>query len=447
MINYFANSFKSKNSNNKSSDIKKMNNINPMDLDPLFGFSKSERMPIGMDNIIDQTIENNRNIENSDNELNNNNHSNDNNNPSGNIDALSKPPNKAGRKYSVYLPRLKAHDDSDIKLKNVSTDNYNDGDVSTTDLEIDLSDIGTDVESLTSPTAESKLTRANVSIIQNLLLSPKNESKSITFDPHKRVTSRHKTLQQTNSKTTPTKVQFRSVTSVAQTQDVKSVGCSLFHDTKIVTSINTIDSTAPSHVGSDTIDVSGTNGMSDINLLIGLMGINAIGGEKTRTLMSINSEKIRTRWTELSNYNIENKKAYLKHLTEYVPMVILRLIWNNLLANMNERQKKNVEKILLMAIEYVEYLCNIDDSSLTQILGILIKRSKTLKKFFNENTNDNNENENEDNKHDDSGNSSHEKNDENITSGSQNATEEYNKWLNTISLLNDDLCNNIFKMF
>ena len=485
---------------------------------PIFGRSKSERsplslpplkdadMPVGMDSIINQTIDDNSNVENSDNndntDNNDNNHSNDNNNntpSSNNIDALSKPPNKAGRKSPVYSPRLRAHDDLDIKLKNVSIDNDNDGDISTTDLEIDLSeidssDIGTDVESLTSPTEGSKLTQANVSILQSLLLSPKNESKSISFDPHKGVSSRHKTFQAANSETKPKNVQFRSVTPhsrnklvrlakdnalaakennkkrrkdlklAAQTPDgtfasasqyfsfgdrykpigtdSKSVGYSLGDDTESVTSTNTIDSTAPSDVGSDVSGVSGTSGMSGMSGLSGLSGISAISG--VSTLMSINSEKIRTRWNGLSNYYIKNEKAYLKHPTEYMPMVILRLSGNNLLANMNERQKNNFEKILLMAIEYVEYLykiefnnSNIDDSLLTKILSILTKRSEIHKKFFNENTNDNNENENEDGKNDDTGNSSDEKKDENNGSAFETATEEYNKWLNTISVLND----------
>ena len=190
MVHYFANSIKSKN-NNKSSDIKKMNNIN-LNLDPVFGRSKSERtllsltqlkdadLPVGMDSIINQNIENNGN-----NDINDNNRSNGNNNPSSNIDALSKRP--------VYSSHLIAHDDLDIKLKNVST-----GDISTTDFEIDSNDIdsddiGADVESVTGPTG-SKLTQANASILQSLLLSPKNESKSISFDAHKGVSSRHETF-------------------------------------------------------------------------------------------------------------------------------------------------------------------------------------------------------------------------------------------------------------
>ena len=177
----FVNDFKNKNNNNKSNDIIKMNNINP-NFDPVFSCSKSERLqslkdtdtPVGMDSIINQTIEKN---------------SNDNNNPSSNIDALSKPPNKAGCKYPVYSPHLRRQDDFDIKLKNVSNESMTDIEIDLTD--IDLRDIGTDVESLTSPTEISKLTQASVSTVQSLLLA-KNESKSISFEPHKGASSTHK---------------------------------------------------------------------------------------------------------------------------------------------------------------------------------------------------------------------------------------------------------------
>ena len=119
MVNYFANSIKSKNIN-KSSDAD---------------------VPVGIDSIINQNIENN------------------NNNTSMTTTIAMIIIIKAvilmhRRKSPVCSPRLKAHDDLDIKLKNVSTDNDNDGDMSTTDLEIDSNDtdsgdIGTDVESVT----------------------------------------------------------------------------------------------------------------------------------------------------------------------------------------------------------------------------------------------------------------------------------------------------------
>ena len=81
----------------------------------------------------------------------------------------------------------------------------------------------------------------------------------------------------------------------------------------------------------------------------GPSSISAISG--VNTIMSINIEKICARWNALSNYYIKNEKAYLKHPIdhEYIPMVLLRLSGNNLLANLNERQKKNLEKILIMA--------------------------------------------------------------------------------------------------
>ena len=216
IVNYFANIMN--NNNNKSSDIKQMNNINP-DMDS-FRCSNSERtplslsplkdadMPIGIDSIINQTIENTSNIETSDN---------NDNQSSNNIDGLSKQPNKPGTKSPAYSARLRAHDDLDIKLKNTLIDKHNDADISATDLEIDISeidssDIGANVESLTSPTEGNKLTQANVSILQSLL-SPKNESKSISCDPHKGLSNKHKTFQVVNNETKPKKIQFRSVTS------------------------------------------------------------------------------------------------------------------------------------------------------------------------------------------------------------------------------------------
>ena len=189
VVNYFANSMNNNNNSRTSSDIKKMNDINPK-LNHVFGCSKRKQSPlsllslkdadmlVGIDSIVNQTSESNSFIENSDNNDNDHNHRNCNSNPSSNnIDSLSKPPNKAGSKTSVHSPPLRTHDDLDIKLKNVLVDD-NDGDISATHLEIDSnemdsSDIGTDVESLTSQTEGNQLTQANVSILQSLLLSPK----------------------------------------------------------------------------------------------------------------------------------------------------------------------------------------------------------------------------------------------------------------------------------
>ena len=73
-LNRFVNYFESKNNNNKSSDIKKKNNNNT-NFDPVLDCSKSgcllslkdTNMPVGMDSIINLTMDIDSNIENSDN--------------------------------------------------------------------------------------------------------------------------------------------------------------------------------------------------------------------------------------------------------------------------------------------------------------------------------------------------------------------------------------------
>ena len=81
-------------------------------------------------------------------------------------------------------------------------------------------------------------------------------------------------------------------------RDSKSVGYNLGDDTQSVTSTNTEDSTAPSDVGIDVSDLSGTSKMSGMSGLNELSSISAISG--VSTLVSMNSEKIRTRWNRLS---------------------------------------------------------------------------------------------------------------------------------------------------
>ena len=174
-----------------------------------------------------------------------------------------------------------------------------------------------------------------------------------------------------------------------------------------------------SSVSSVTSGTSGTSGVSGLSVTSGTSGTTVL------------SDSNINRWDGLSNYYIKNRDAYLKNPNDFIPMAILRLTGNNLLSNMNKKQRENFEKILLIVIKYTKYLykielnaSGIDDELLDKILNILITRSTLHKKRFDLGINLNEKSENV--------------KVTNIGKIYNLANDEYSKWLENMKFLSND---------